>query len=242
MSRREDKKEKGKKGGMQKSIKHQSSQGGKNSKVSRGFARPDGNPTPIVQMIEFPYVETVAMDPTSGSAALQLWNLTGLYDPNQTGTGHQPLGFDQWLGLFYNYYCVVEAYWDVIVYSQSATATGQVLIAHGLADDTAVSSDLSTLWENPTFTVTPLGSMGSSHDVVRFHGHLDISKHFGITRAALLAAANHLGDSTAIPAQNVFLQVLVAANNASVNPENVITWTKLRFLAVLSERRELAQS
>jgi len=212
------------------------------SKVSRGIGPADGNPIPIVQMIEFPYVETTAMDPTSGTAASQLWNLTGMYDPNQTGTGHQPLGFDQWLGIFYNYYCVVEAFWDVICFSQNATGTGQAMIVHGLADDTNVSLLVDQLWENPTYTVTPLGSMGSSHDVVRFHGHLDIAKHFGITRSALLSAADHLGSSAAIPAQNVFLQVLVAANNASVNPENVITWTKLRFRAVLSERRELTQS
>jgi len=214
----------------------------KGTKVARGFGRSDGNPTPVVEMIEFPYVENVNMDPTSGAPVVQLWNLTGLYDPNQTGTGHQPMGFDQWLGIFYNYYCVVEVYWDVTVFSQNATGTGQALIVHGLSDDSSVSSDTTTLWENPTFTVTPLGSMGSSHDIVRFHGHLDIAHHFGITRAALLAAANHQGTSAAIPAENVFLQVVAAANNTTVNPDNIITWTKLRFLAVLSERRELPQS
>jgi hypothetical protein len=225
-----------------KSKKHAASKHAPKSKVSRGFARPDGNPTPVVQMIQFPYVETVAMDPTSGTAASQLWNLTGLYDPNNTGTGHQPMGFDQWLGIFYNDYCVVEAYWDVICFSQSATATGQALIVHGLADDSNVSLLPEKLSENPTYTVTPLGSMGSAHDVVRFHGHLDIAKHFGITRQSLLSAADHRGNASAIPAQNVFLQVLVSANNASVNPENVVTWTKLRFLTVLSERQELPQS
>lgn len=193
-------------------------------------------------MIEFPYVESVFMDPTSGTAVSQLWNLTGLYDPNNTGTGHQPMGFDQWLGLFYNKYCVVEAFWDVIAYSQGATNTGQAIICHGLADDSNVSLIPEKLWENPTYTVTPLGSIGSSHDIVRFHGHLDIAKHFGITRPALLAAADHLGDASAIPAQNVFLQVLASANNSTVNPDNIVTWTKLRFLTVLSERQELPQS
>jgi len=218
--------------------------GGRSSSSARRGSRitSDGNPIPVSQMIEFPYVQNVQMDPTSGAPVVQLWNLTGMYDPDQTGTGHQPMGFDQWVGLFYNYYTVVEAFWDVIIMSQNAAGTGQALIVHGLSDDSSVSSDPTTLWENPTFSVTPLGSMGSSHDVVRFHGHLDIARHFGITREALIAAADHAGSSSAIPVQNVFLQVVCAANNSTVNPDNVVTWTKLRFKAVLTERRELPQS
>jgi len=237
MSRRESKKDMPKKANQAKSVRRAHA----NSAHPRRM-RPDGNPIPVSQMIEFPYVQTVQMDPTSGAPTVQLWNLTGMYDPDNTGTGHQPMGFDQWVGLFYNYYTVVEAFWDVIVMSQSATGTGQALIVHGLADDSSVSTDPATLWENPTFTITPLGSIGSSHDVVRFHGHLDIAKHFGITREALISAADHAGSSSAIPVQNVFLQIVAASNNTTVNPDNIVTWTKLRFKAVLTERRELPQS
>ena len=41
------------------------------------------------------YQETLSLSSTSGSLFGYIYNLNGLYDPNHTGVGHQPLYFDQ---------------------------------------------------------------------------------------------------------------------------------------------------
>ena len=45
----------------------------------------------------------------------QIYRLTGLFDPDVTGTGHQPYFYDQWC-TFYDRYRVISATWTVTAY------------------------------------------------------------------------------------------------------------------------------
>ena len=45
---------------------------------------------------------------TSGAGNYHLFNFNNCYDPDRTGTGHQPLGWDQWVA-FYGIYRVISA-------------------------------------------------------------------------------------------------------------------------------------
>jgi len=61
---------------------------------------------------------------TSGSALVdKIWNINSVFDPDQSGVGHQPRYFDQ-LALLYNRYRVLSATFDVSI-RQRAT--------HGIA-------------------------------------------------------------------------------------------------------------
>ena len=46
------------------------------------------------------YFESITIDAAGGAAASHLFRANSLYDPNFTSTGHQPLGFDQWMSLY----------------------------------------------------------------------------------------------------------------------------------------------
>lgn len=56
-------------------------------------------------IIRLPYAELLNRTPGTATDEYQ-FNLNSLFDPNRTGTGHQPLGFDQW-ATFYNRYRVL---------------------------------------------------------------------------------------------------------------------------------------
>jgi len=49
------------------------------------------------------YSDYFQLTTTSGAVSTYVFAANGLYDPNITGTGHQPMGFDQLLQ-FYNHY------------------------------------------------------------------------------------------------------------------------------------------
>lgn len=58
---------------------------------------------PDRMLLKLPYYE--ALKQTGNPAAYYDWNLNSIYDPNRSGVGHQPLGYDQYK-LLYNRYRV----------------------------------------------------------------------------------------------------------------------------------------
>lgn len=72
------------------------------------------------------YHEDVSLNPTTGGIpAVYLFSTNGLYDPNITGTGHQPRGFDQMMSL-YDHYFVDEAVIEVWAMG-TETSSGYIL-------------------------------------------------------------------------------------------------------------------
>jgi len=51
--------------------------------------------------VKLPYCEEVALDCGSGSQISHVFRANSLFDPDYTDTGHQPYGFDQYMGLYY---------------------------------------------------------------------------------------------------------------------------------------------
>lgn len=84
------------------------------------------------------YRETVELSAASGSMATYLFRANSIFDPNLTGTGHQPLFHDQ-LAALYSYYTVM---WSKITVRWMHDSTG----------NTAITCALS---ENEDSTVTP---------------------------------------------------------------------------------------
>lgn len=111
--------------GKRKLPKHRTS-AGLTSKPGYGNVR---QPFPPNLWTTFTYSETFDLAQTlSGSPDIQTYRLNGMYDPNQTGTGHQPRYFDTLLGADngtapYSNYRVYAAQARLTVYPTSTSAT-----------------------------------------------------------------------------------------------------------------------
>lgn len=64
-----------------------------------------GTIVPARCMVKMPYYEEFSVAVGAAAYADYTFSLTSIFDPNTTGTGHQPRGHDQWAS-FYNYYRV----------------------------------------------------------------------------------------------------------------------------------------
>lgn len=72
---------------------------------STRMAKMGGFPTSII--VKMRYAESFSINPAStGLASEYNFCANGVYDPNLTGGGHQPMGFDQW-STNYNHYRVL---------------------------------------------------------------------------------------------------------------------------------------
>ena len=99
---------------------------------------------PPVLLTKLRYAESYALTVTSGSIAKQVNSLNSIFDPDQTGSGHQPMYRDQY-AVIYDQYAVVSSKIKV-TYVSLFTGTA-VHIGLVKDDNTTTSSTYSTLME-----------------------------------------------------------------------------------------------
>jgi len=86
------------------------------------------------------YAETIAITIPALSATGSYTHVcNGLYDPNFTGTGHQPLYFDQMMAI-YDHYNVIKS---KITYKISSTNPSTAIFTCYIDDDTTTSTSTS---------------------------------------------------------------------------------------------------
>lgn len=73
------------------------------------------------------YVEYFNLDPGASGYSTYVFSANGLYDPNITGAGHQPRGFDQYMAL-YNQYKVISSSITMSWANNNSSANGENLI------------------------------------------------------------------------------------------------------------------
>jgi len=98
------------------------------------------------------YVESYTLTSNSGAAAKQVMRMNSLFDPDFTGTGHQPYYFDQLSALYKRYVvrgCKLVAEFSMIPSAITTTnPSGPGLIGVVSDDDGTTSTTLSTLLES----------------------------------------------------------------------------------------------
>lgn len=100
------------------------------------------------------YVDNVAIDTALASGQLNkyLFSANGIYDPDISSTGHQPLGFDNWMAI-YNHFTVNSATIKATFYA-NGDLNEDIAMRVGIYDDDSATN---------TITVNAL-SEGSTRD------------------------------------------------------------------------------
>lgn len=179
------------------------------------------------------------MDPSSVAIALHSFAANDLYDPNVTGGGHQPLGFDQLMAL-YNHFHVISSKIRVDFCTQSGSspvAGGCVCMIHVNDDVTLGDTDARTMLEMPgtnwsimqPVTKSPL-SLRHSYDATSWNP------------GDIMANDNLQGSSSSSPTEKQHFTLGVASIDQSTDPVVVHCWVEIEYTAVFHEPKDLAQS
>lgn len=195
------------------------------------------------QMVKLNYVETISLNPATGLVADYVFSANGMYDPNITGTGHQPLGFDQWM-TFYDHYTVIGAKISATWHSAGDTNTSQNAGYVGIVLADAATSLSGTaidyIIEQGKTSYKPFGESNSGNAIVTVSRRSSTKKFFG--RSDIMDNSDLRGSASGNPTEQYYFHLWAAPVAPSFDPELMYATVKIQYIAILTEPKLLAQS
>jgi len=147
---------------------------------------------PREMKINMRYTENLLKTPSSGLSVDHVFNLNSIFDPDVTGSGHQPYGRDQW-ALLYNRYRVDQA---VVTIRLTGVASGTLTM---LANNSSTAiTDPTLAPESPLSTVLPFAANGSP--VIRTVTY-NLANISGVTRPEYTADDKYSSAMTTSPTE-----------------------------------------
>ena len=199
----------------------------------RSAARPNGYKTttalsmnapvrPDRLLVKLPYSEPfVTTIPIAGQGMAFSFNLNSIYDPNRTGTGHQPMGHDQW-AVFYQRYRVYGVTYDINLTNMNADSA----IQGGIVNTCGAFGGWTdqVVLEQPHCRRFDLAPTGSGRNMARIRGYVSLPQLRGQTSSQYkFDAVNNEATMDANPGALVCLNVLMRSLNVVSTP--VVYWS-----------------
>lgn len=181
------------------------------------------------------YSDTVTASPST-SASNYFFSANGCYDPDITGTGHQPMGFDQYM-LLYNHFKVTSSKITVSFVSPATdTQADNVICAIYLDDSTNVVTNIHSAIEQGTTVWKAVAAKSVKPTVLA--KKFNSNKFFYNKKNS----SDLVGNSGFNPTEGAFFNVLVGPMNPVDNPTDFRMLITIDYIVQFSERATLPSS
>jgi len=192
--------------------------------------------TPPKRRLTLRYCDTIALTSTSGAVATWVIRANDLFDPDLTGTGHQPMGFDPMM-LFYNHFCVLKAKLTCTFQSTSG-AVSQGLIRYDASATPLTVID--RILELGGCVSTMMGTQGGLGSSMTIDLSLNVAKLQGVTPATILADPTLRGDAATSPTELTYFHIQLFDTGGASSGAYVTFY--LEQEAVFTEPRDNVES
>lgn len=184
---------------------------------------------------------TISINPTAGLMATHSISANNLYDPDSTGTGHSPRGYDQLMSM-YDHYTVVGAKITVHFLPQVASATNQnVVCGIALKDSSLSPADANEFLEGRNTTFRYIANNSSTISApVRITKKCSVSKFLGIK--SLLSSSLARGTLSSSPAEQAYFVIFADNVDNSTDPNPITCSVYIEYMVVFTEPKQPGQS
>lgn len=184
------------------------------------------------------YNTTVTLNPTATVPAYHNFSMNGLYDSDLSGSGHQVLGWDQLIGVFYDHAIVIGSKIKVEFLSTSSTTGGFSVCGIDPRDTTGYALDKDELIEqgrgkHVTLPAYYAGGKTLTHK-------MNPNKFLG--RSAPLADDQLKNSSSSNPAEQAIWTIWAASPDGVIDPSGVLCNVTIEYLTVFIEPKTLSGS
>lgn len=207
---------------------------------------------PMYQSVNYPlatsvtkrlkYVERIQLNPAlTGAIASYTFCANDLYDPNRSGTGHQPYGFDQLMSL-YNHYQVIGS---KLRFTVTGALNESFVYGVQLNDSlTMSSSNVEAICEQPYAKRKIVAPGSTTQKDLSMSSSFSLKKYFGPRSNVntLIGNRSFMGQETTSPAEAAFYVIWCASNGPTVDPSTITFHVEIEYLAIFSEPKDLQQS
>lgn len=171
---------------------------------------------PATRMVTLVYTDRKLFSESGAAAgAGYTYSLINLYDPDKTGTGSQPINFDQVCTL-YSFFRVMKVSYTIEMQNATAYTPGSVV--------SSATVGVVPTWNDalPTTVFSWLGLAGSrvklltplgGSNIAKFQGTVLPYKLLGIPKRQYLDDTDYLCSSTGGPSRNVYLNLFTVGNS-----------------------------
>jgi len=194
---------------------------------------------PQQMKVRLKYVDEYVMTSTSGGTATQTFRMNSCFDPDYTGVGHQPYGFDQYAALFLKYTVLgskLKCTWSPIGENDVTASKGPYNVVTFGDEDASVPGSILTSIEMPRSDHKVMGSKSGGQNVKTTSLTFSPARDLGLdpyddTVGAVVSAS---------PSQTYF--GVCQCNDAGSTTSNVLLKVELEFLVLFKGSKNQAQS
>jgi len=212
----------------------------RSTKRKRGFSSYSKQPVgPRTVIRKLRYVTRITIAPgVGGAAGNHFFKANGMFDPDSTGVGHQPLGFDQYMSM-YDHFKVLKSKCTISSVTGNTDANGNSIIyALSLDDDATTNTNIENMIEQG-LTAYSIQNSGASS----YHTQLVKSFDLKLFNNSQQNASTVIGDIASDPFDTAFYNVSVASLSPSATPlATCIFLVVIDYTAAFTERKTLISS
>lgn len=191
------------------------------------------------------YDSNFTLSGITGLMATHVFSANGLYDPDITTTGHQPIGFDQMM-LSYEHYSVIRSKITIGFVNNSSYAVRAGIY---LSPDNTPITDPRQLMENGLVKHVILDAKGGASTDPGVSGRVktvtldcDVRKYFGKQRYSQLLEPQYSGSVSSDPVEGVYFMVFAYSSHTGVATSQVLFDATLSYDTIYTEPRKLGIS
>ncbi len=206
----------------------------------RRFTTPSRNMGPLAVKIRAKlwYHEAITLDPgIGGLPSGYAFSCNNLYDPNNTGAGHQPRGWDQ-LMVLYDHAVVIRA--EMYFYVSNADTANASIFAALVRDTNVLFPNQQDILENRFVKVRTLAPENSGKNTLS--GRISVNPNAFLGRSKPLADPDLKNSVVAGPSEECFFQIYVFSLPDTVDVGPSYAHVRIGYTAIFIEPKQPAAS